>query len=438
MEPSAELPTQEQFAASAECLTGAQRYLASGTASTLRLAVRPTPLFVERGQGAEIVDRDGNRLIDYTLAYGPLILGHAHPAIIESVSAVLPAGSTFGAQHEGEAAVAERICTFVPNADLVCLSNSGTEAVMTALRIARAATGRSRVIRFAGHYHGWSDGILTSPELTDREHDWAATVASAGQPKAALADILVLPWNDPAALDEAFARFGDTLAAVICEPLLCNGGCVFPAAGFLELARELTRRYEAVLIFDEVITGFRLGLGGAQTRFGADADLLVFGKALAGGFPLSAVAGRQALMDVVANRTVEHMGTLNANPIATAAAKATLDVLAREDGAAFTQMAAIGDALAEGIRSLAAEHSVPLVVNNASQVFQTIFTDEERVDRFESYRRRDVERGSRFAELLMYDGVYVRPNGLWYVSTAHTEEHVEKTLFAVERALAAL
>lgn len=435
MEQTEATINDHRFAASAESLKDAQRHLASGTASTLRLAMRPTPLFVERGEGAEIVDCDGNRFIDYTLAYGPLILGHSHPAIVEAVSKALPSGSTFGAQHPGEAAVAERICSLAPNSDLVCFSNSGTEAVMTALRIARAATGRDRVIRFAGHYHGWSDGILTSPEIADAKRGWTATPGSAGQPVAALADVLVLRWNDAPALAEAFARFGDTLAAVICEPLLCNSGCIFPTQGFLEQARELTRRHGTALIFDEVITGFRLAPGGAQERFGVDADLLVFGKALAGGYPLSAVAGREALMSVVANRTIEHMGTLNANPIATAAATATLDVLATDGGAAFIELARIGDALADGIRHLASRYDVPLVVNSAGQVFQTIFTNETSVDDLDSYQLRNVERSHRFAELLLYDGIYIRPNGLWYVSTAHTDDHVERTLLAAGRAL---
>jgi glutamate-1-semialdehyde 2,1-aminomutase len=438
VEYAAEVAESRSFGRSHERLEKARHYLASGTASTLRLAVRPTPLFIERGEGAEIVDVDGNRLIDYTLAYGPLILGHAHPAVVDAVSAAVRSGSTFGAQHDGESAVAARICALVPNAELVCFSNSGTEAVMAALRIARAAAGRSRIVRFAGHYHGWADGILTADQVAGAEAGWHASPGSAGQPSAALADVLVLPWNDAAAVEAAFDRFGDGIAAVICEPVLCNSGCIAPAPGFLQRLRALTRRHQSILIFDEVITGFRLGLGGAQERFNVDADLMIFGKALAAGFPLSAVAGRAETVGVIANRTIEHMGTLNANPVATAAATAALDLLAADHGAAFGEMARLGQMLADGIAAAAAAFGIPLVINTAGQVFQTIFTDETAVADYESYCRRDVERARRFAELLMYEGIYVRPSGLWYLSTAHTEAHVEATLRAVGRGLGRL
>lgn len=424
-----------QFKNSAAMWSESQRFLAGGVASSLRSEVKPVPLFVERGEGAEIVDVDGNRLIDFTMAYGPLILGHAPPALARAVSLALERGSTFGAQHAGEIELARRLQGLVPNADLVCLSGSGTEAVMAALRLARAHTGRMRVIRFAGHYHGWSDSILVGWTGEPTDGDWVARPSTAGQSPNALKDLVVLPWNDLGALESVFAQAGSEVAAVLCEPVLCNSGCIAPVAGYLERMRELADLHGAVLIFDEVITGFRLALGGAQERFGVKADLALFGKALSGGFQLSAITGNKQILGLVADGTVSHMGTLNGNTISTAAAIATLEELARDDGAVYKRMAELGAMLTSGIADSARQHGIPLVINSAGQVFQTIFTEEQKVCDFGAFSRRDTSRGSRFAEMLMHEGVYVRPSGLWYLSAAHEEDHIGRTIAAVDRVL---
>lgn len=423
------------FKKSAAMWSESQKFLAGGVGSSLRSEVKPVPLFVERGEGAEIVDVDGNRLIDFTMAYGPLILGHAPPALAKAVSLALERGSTFGAQHAGEIELARRLQGLVPNADLVCLSGSGTEAVMAALRLARAHTGRMRVIRFAGHYHGWSDSILVGWTGEPTDGDWVARPSTAGQSLNALKDLVMLPWNDLGALESAFAQVGGEVAAVLCEPVLCNSGCIAPVAGYLERMRELADLHGAVLIFDEVITGFRLALGGAQDRFGVKADLALFGKALSGGFQLSAITGSKQILGLVADGTVSHMGTLNGNTISTAAALATLEELACDDGAVYKRMAELGAMLTSGITDSARQHGIPLVINSAGQVFQTIFTEEQEVCDFGAFSRRDTSRGSRFAEMLMHEGVYVRPSGLWYLSAAHREDHIWRTIAAVDRVL---
>jgi glutamate-1-semialdehyde 2,1-aminomutase len=407
----------------------AQQRLAAGVSSTLRLAVRPTPLFVARGEGALLEDVDGNTYIDYTLAYGPLILGHAPAAVVRAVTEAAAIGSTFGAQHEGEVALSQRMCELVPNADRVCFSNSGTEAVMVALRLARAFTGRARIVRFAGHYHGWSDAILASASADGR-----AEPITGGQSLAALDDLIVLEWNDEQALRRCFETQGSEIAAVICEPIVCNAGCLQPRASFLELLSMLPGRHGALLIFDEVITGFRVAAGGAQELLNTAADLAIFGKALSAGYPLSAVAGRADVMGLIAAGTVLHMGTLNGNTVSTAAALATLEELTRDDET-FARLRATARQLSAGIKALADERGVPLVVNDVGPVFQTLFTAERPVDTLAAYERSDASRCARFAELLLAEGVYVRPSGLWYVSTAHSEELVERTLGAVDRVL---
>lgn len=419
-------------------LAESRRYLASGVSSTLRLAVGPTPLFIERGAGAELIDVDGNRLIDYVLGYGPLILGHAHPTVVRAVSEAIAQGSTFGAQHEREIHLSRRICELVPNVELVCFSGSGTEAVMVALRLARAFTGRQKVIRFVGHYHGWSDAIFTSSSLHGPTNLWASDPAVPGQTASALTDVLLLPWNDPEALSTVFATLGDELAAVICEPVLCNAGCLLPAPGYLEQIRSLTAAHRTVLIFDEVITGFRIALGGAQERFGIASDLAVFGKALSGGYPLSAVAGRSEIMNLISEGTVSHLGTLNGNPVSTSAAIATLAELSKDNGAVYGHMEARAAQLVQGIHEHAEQAGIPVTIRRVGSVFHLSFTDADSEVGGSVLAHESPERAATFAEALLREGVFVRPDGLWYLSACHTTDHIEFTARAVGRALQAL
>jgi len=420
-----------------------QQYLAGGVASSLRAAMRPLPLFVESAQGAIIRDADGNEYIDYLLAYGPLILGHAHPELTENIHGAMKRGYTYGLQHDGEIELAKRLTEMLPCAEKVAFSGSGTEAVMLALRLARAYTGRSKIIRFHGHYHGWSDSIFTSfpsPDMKSGQAGGGGDVqpGTAGQSDLSLQDIILLPWNDAEALERTLAERHREIAAVITEPVMCNSGCIVPLPGYLERMRELTEKYGIVLIFDEVITGFRLGLGGAHGRFGILPDLMTMGKAMAGGIALSAVAGRRDIMDLIASGKVSHLGTLNGNCVAMAAGLATIDILSRNDGALLRDMERIAVRLAEGLRRLMGKYGFRGVVNQIGPVFHMMFVDRDEVRTFQEFSERDSVMYSRFAEKMLHEGVMIRTNGLWYVSAAHGEDEAERTLAAADRALAAL
>ncbi|MDR6550494.1 aminotransferase class III-fold pyridoxal phosphate-dependent enzyme [Paenibacillus qinlingensis] len=423
--------------------TESQAYLAGGVASSLRSAMKPTPLFAASGTGPRITDVDGNTYIDYLFAYGPLILGHAHEATTESVHAAMKRGVTFGLQHEGEIELARRLTEILPCADKVALSGSGTEAVMLALRLARAFTGKRKIVRFHGHYHGWSDAIFTAFPSSDMRQSSSAAATqeqrllpgTSGQSELALEDIILLPWNDSAVLEATLREYKDDIAAVISEPVMCNSGCVLPKSGYLEHMQDLTQELNMVMILDEVITGFRLGLSGAHGKFGLEPDLITIGKALGGGVAISAVAGRKDIMALIENGTVSHLGTLNGNCVATSAALATIAELSKEDGTIYHEMENNATHLVEGIRSLLAKHGIPGIVNHVGPVFHMMFTHEPAVEDFASFTKRDGAKYADFAGKMLEEGVLVRSNGLWYLSATHGAQEIEETLKAVDRAL---
>jgi glutamate-1-semialdehyde 2,1-aminomutase len=434
------------FKASEQRFAESKVYLAGGVASSLRSAMKPLPLFVESGSGPRIRDVDGHEYIDYLLAYGPLILGHAHPVLTEKACNAMKTGVTHGLQHQGEIDLARRLTEILPCADKVALSGSGTEAVMLALRLARAYTGKRKIVRFHGHYHGWSDTIFTSFPSSDMRQSNTATGEQAesalpgtgGQSLYALEEIILVPWNDPDALEAVLRQEGQDIAAVISEPIMCNSGCMLPKPGFLELMRQWTQELGIVMILDEVITGFRVGLGGAHGKFGLLPDLVTIGKAMGGGVAVSAVAGRQDIMALIDNGTVSHLGTLNGSRLSTAAALATIEELSKNDGAVYEQMERISDRLVGGIRELLGKHRIPGIVNQAGPVFHMMFTEEAKVDDFVAFNKRDAEKYARFAALMLEEGILVRPNGLWYISAVHSEQEVAETLQAMERALSRL
>ncbi|MFD0959250.1 aspartate aminotransferase family protein [Paenibacillus chungangensis] len=423
-----------------------KRYLAGGVASSLRTAMKPVPLFAQSGKGSKVVDVDGNSYIDYLLAYGPLILGHANPALTDALHEAMQKGITFGLQHEGEIEAAKRLTELLPCAEKAVLSGSGTEAVMLALRLARAYTGRRKVVRFHGHYHGWSDSIFTAFPSADMRASAAAAggdsgvqPGTGGQSELSLQDVILLPWNDSDALLEALESHGDEIAAVISEPIMCNSGCIAPRPGYLELVRAETERRGIVFIMDEVITGFRLGLGGAHGRFGIQPDLVTIGKAMGSGIAVSGVAGSAKLMKLIEDGTVSHLGTLNGNGVATAAVLATIAELSKNEGAAYNVMEDTTQGLVTGLRALLKKHGKSGIINHAGgPVFHFMFTEEEAVEDFASFNKRDSAAYSRFAEEMLAEGVLVRPNGLWYVSAVHSAEDVEATLQAADAALGRL
>ncbi len=411
----------------------AERSLAGGVSSGLRRSAKPYPLFFKCGKGAQAVDVDDNTYLDYGLAWGPLILGQSPTEIAEAVAAQVHRSLTFGAQHDLEFEVAELLTRIIPCADLVCFANSGTEIVQVALRLARAFTGRPKFIKFEGHYHGWDDSVLVSyhPTPAQISSSMGAPIG-AGEGQRANAGVFIAEWNDQRAVERLFAENGSEISAVICEPLLCNSGCIPPDPGFLQFLREITSRNGALLIFDEVITGFRLALGGAQEHYGVLPDLATYAKAIGGGLPLSALAGKKQFMELIANGKVIHAGTLNGNPVALAAAKATLEFLSRDDGAAYKELARQGTRLRNGIESILKKHDCGAVIAGEAAVFHVSFMDRP-ARNYRELLKADTQRYSDFALALLDEGVLLLPDGRWYVSVAHKDETIEATLAAVER-----
>ncbi|MBP1933326.1 aspartate aminotransferase family protein [Ammoniphilus resinae] len=417
-----------------------KKYLAGGVSSFLRGAMKPIPLFVKTASGSHVIDADGNDYIDYLLAYGPLILGHADPELTEKTYQAMKSGNAYGLQHDGEILLSKRLTEVLPCADKVTFSGSGTEAVMLALRLARAYTNRQKVIRFHGHYHGWSDAIFTSfpsPDLVKENSDQADRVlpGTSGQSESSLQDIILLPWNDPEALKQALDMYGEQIAAIITEPVMCNSGCILPKPGYLEQMREWTQELGIVLIFDEVITGFRLGIGGAHGRFNIKPDLVTMGKAVAGGVPLSVVAGKEEIMDLVATGRVNHLGTMNGNTMVTAAGLATIDILSKNNNAVFEKMERLTQNLVSGLRDVMLKNGVRGVINQIGPVFHMMFIQEDEVRDFATFQKRDAAKYSLFAEKMLDEGILVRPTGLWYVSAVHSDEDIQRTIEGADRVL---
>ncbi len=414
----------------------AQRSLSGGVSTALRRSARPHPLYFESGHGSKIDDVDGNRYLDYALAWGPLILGHSPQAINEAIAAQLGRGHTFGAQHDLEVEVAELLTSCIPCAETVAFANSGTEIVQIALRLARGVTGRSKFVKFEGHYHGWDDSVLVSYRPSQ-----AAIDGSQGNPipvglgQRQNRDAIVVQWNDREGVVLAFEQNGNEIAALLCEPLLCNSGCLLPEPGFLEFLREITLRYGSLLIFDEVITGFRLALGGAQSQLGVTPDLATYAKAVGGGLPLSVLAGQNKYMEKIARGEVVHAGTLNGNPISLAAAKATISTLASNGGALYTQLWSLGEKLRRGIAEILRKRGFDVVTSGGGPVFHVSFMDRPARNYRETLAA-NTQLYSDFALALLNEGDLVLPDGRWYLSTAHTEEDIDETLAVVARAIA--
>ncbi len=414
----------------------AQRTLAGGVSSGLRRSARPYPLYFSKGEGAIGEDVDGNRYTDFGLAWGPLILGQSPPEVTRAIQQQAALGLTFGAQHDLEYKVSECLTDIIPCADLVCYANSGTEIVQVALRLARAYTGCAKFLKFEGHYHGWDDSVLVSyhPGAKDIAGENALPIG-AGRGQRAHNDVIIAEWNDRASVERAFAEHGREISAIICEPLLCNSGCIPAGAGFLEFLRKITQDNGALLIFDEVITGFRIGLAGAQGRYGVTPDLATYAKAIGGGLPLSALAGKREFMQLIADGGTVHAGTLNGNPIVLAAALATLEVLSRDHGAVYADLERRGSRLRSGLETRLRAAGYAVVTSGEAAVFHVSFM-ERPARRYRDLLTADVALYSDFVLAMLDEGVMVLPDGRWYTSVAHTDEHIDATLAAVDRVLA--
>jgi glutamate-1-semialdehyde 2,1-aminomutase len=419
----------------------ARRSVAGGVNSNVRYGELP-PLFFERAEGPRLHDVDGNVLIDYVLGNGPAILGHAAPQVIGPVATSLARGQSIAGQHRGEIELAQALKQILPSAELVRFSVSGSEAVHAALRVARGYTSRTKFIKFEGQYHGWFDNVFisTKPGLNEAGPRGSPqpVLMSRGQPDRVKDDVIVLPWNDEAALARALDDHGGEIAAVLTEPVMCNCGVIPPKPGYLAAMRRLSSDAGALLIFDEVITGFRLGLGGAQIRFGVTPDLSVFAKAVANGFPLSVLAGKRAIMELIEPKgQVVHSGTYNGNITSVAAALATLAALAT-DPLAYAHMETRGEQLMEGLRYAAQRHGEHLLVQGYGAVFCTLFTEAKEVVDFRSAATADGARMNAFAKALAQNGVRTTPRGVWFLSMAHSEREIEATLAASDKAMGEL
>jgi glutamate-1-semialdehyde 2,1-aminomutase len=398
------------------------------------------PIYAAAGEGAELIDVDGNRYVDYVCSWGPLIAGHAHPAVIAAVAAAAERGPSYGAPTAAEVEIAAAIADRVPGAEMVRMVNSGTEASMSAVRLARAATGREKLLKFAGAYHGHVDGLLAD---AGSGLATAGIPASPGVPAAQAAATVVVPWNDRAAVERALAEH--EVAAVLAEPYPANMGLVPPAGAlgavggpdgppFLGFLREQADANGALLVFDEVISGFRVARGGAQEREGVTPDLTVLGKVIGGGLPAAAYSGRRELMEQVAPAgDVYQAGTLSGNPLATAAGLATLELL---DDAAYERLAVTAATLADGLRAAAAEIGVPAYVTSTTGLL-TLFFHDGPVAGYADAKTADTDRFAAFARAMLVRGIYLPPSQFeaWFPSLAHGDEQIERTLAAAAEAL---
>lgn len=420
----------------------AERFLIEGVNSPSRgrAVYSPSPLVLERGRGSRVWDVDGNEYLDFMMSFGALIQGHAHPVLCEVVQKAMANGSHFAASTPVEALVADKFCRMVTNAEAVRFTNSGSEATMLALRLARACTNRTKFLKFEGHYHGWYDPFLLNAhshpmqQLGPRSGP-SAIPDSAGIPEATFSDVVLAPWNDIEAFEEVLRRERENLCAVITEPIMANMGCIPPRDGYLQTLRELTEKHGILLIFDEVVTGFRYTPGGCQQLYGIKPDLSTFGKSLGAGFPIGAVCGRRGILEQMRwqQGMVLHYGTFNGHRLTMEVVAANLDLLSANNNAAFAKIREIGDRAISGLRAIFRQKSIPAIVQGFGPMFQVYFTDREVILDYRDYCAHvNQQKYSKFVHALLRRGIYMTPsNGLhWIISTAHTARDIELLLEA--------
>ncbi|MGN6602857.1 MAG: aspartate aminotransferase family protein [Ginsengibacter sp.] len=423
------------YSKSAEYLERAKKVLAGGVSSEFRKYSYPHALFYSHGKGSRIYDVDGNEFIDFTLSQGPLILGHSHPNVLKAVAEYSDQGQLFAGQHLKEIELAEKINKIIPSAELMRFCLDGSEAVQTAFRISRAVTGRQKFLRFEGHYHGWLDnvcwGISTPSEeaLGSRQnpnvYPWTE-----GLPEETRNEFITLPWNDLELLKETVEKRYKEIAAIITEPIMCNNGCILPEPGFLEGLRELSDYFGIALIFDEVITGFRIGLNGAQQYFGVTPDISIFAKAMASGYPISAVVGKRKWMQVLEDSKVIQAGTMNSSNATVAAALATIQTLEKEDP--YKRMFRLGKKLMDGIREAAKVTNQNLLVQGPGPMFNTAFTDKVAMKDYRDTLSCDRNKLKTFVAGMQDHNIRIIGRGLWYISAAHNENDIEEAIEVVK------
>src|SRR6202165_5795065 len=421
----------------------AQQSLIEGVNSPSRGAAvySPGPVVLDRGRGSHVWDLDGNEYVDFMMSFGALIQGHAHPKIVEVVSQTIDEGSHFAAATPAEAEAAERVINMLPSAEAVRFTNTGTEATMLALRLARAHTGRTKLLKFEGHYHGWYDAYCLNghshpaEQLGPRENP-TRFPDSEGIPASVFDDVVLAPWNDLQALEHILKQQGRELAAIITEPIMANMGCILPRDGYLQRVCDLAHRYGALFILDEVVTGFRYAPGGCQEYYGLEPDLSNFCKALGAGFPVGAVAGPRAILDRMrwGSNMVLHYGTFNGHRLTMSVVAANLDLLMANDAALYSQIYKIGDSAIAGLRDIFRRRSIDAMVQGFGPMFQIYFTSNAIRDSRDYCQYADTAKYSRFIHGLLDRGIYMTPsNGLhWIISAAHTSQDVETLLTAAD------
>jgi glutamate-1-semialdehyde 2,1-aminomutase len=419
-----------RYEESAKLLDRAKRSLAGGVSSEFR-KYNPHAIFYSHAKGSRIYDVDGNEYLDFTLSQGPMIIGHNHPHVLKRVEDYTRKGQLFAGQHILEIELAEKLQRLIPSAELMRFCLDGSEAVQTAFRIARAKTGKSKFLRFEGHYHGWLDNVawgLSTPsaeQLGLREEPnvfpWTA-----GLPDHVQDDFIILPWNDLSLLEKVIKEKHKEIAAIITEPIMCNNGCILPKEGYLKGIRDLCDRYDITLIFDEVITGFRTALGGAQSYYSVVPDLSIFAKAIASGYPISAIVGKKDWMNLIVEGKVIHAGTMNSSNSTVAAAIGTLEVL--ETGNTYERIFKLGLQLMEGIRQIGKQNHSNLLVQGLGPMFHTGFTDLSAVHDFRDVLMYDKLKLNKFIAGMHDHGIRIIGRGLWYISAAHTEKDIELAL----------
>ena len=423
---------------SAELFRAAQKHIPGGVNSPVRAfrAVGGTPIFFDRAAGAYMFDADGKRYIDYVLSWGPMLLGHGHKDVLDAIRAQLEKAMTFGTPTELEIQLADKICSIVPGMEMIRMVNSGTEATMSAIRLARGYTGRDKIIKFEGCYHGHSDSLLVkagSGALT------LGVPSSPGVPKSLADHTVTLSYNDIDQVKQAFAEIGDQVACIIVEPVVGNMNCVPPIPGFLEALRECCTASGALLIIDEVMTGFRISQKGAIGYYGIDADLICLGKVIGGGMPVGAFGGKRQIMEQIAPLgPVYQAGTLSGNPVAMAAGLATLNLISQPGF--LDPVSARTTQLVEGLCARAAVAGIPMTSNHVGTMWGIFFSDEQKIINYSQVIQCDTERFAKFFHGMLQEGVYLAPASFeaGFMSAAHTDEDIQNTLEAAERVFTTL
>ncbi len=433
------------FPKSAELYTRAQRSIAGGINSGIRKMEVPVPLYFDHGKGSRLFDVDGNEFIDFQIGQGAILYGHAPEGMAEALAAQAKKGTHWAAQSELEIDVAERLQAMIPGAERVRFNNSATEVVLSALRLARAHTGRKLILKFEGHYHGWADeglvGFAPPADKWGSDDEPTRLHPSQGVIPEVLDQFVVARWNDPEHLRKRVDQYRGQIAAIIFEPVLCNTGCMVPVPGMIETIRELCDRDGMLMIADETITGFRFGAGCAQKHFGFVPDLTILGKAIGGGVPFAALAGKEAAFAKILSGEVVHAGTLNANPLCLAAAKWCLDQVIALGDAYPAKAIQLGHRLMDGLRSLAQQHGIPLRPQGPGLVFHCAMLKpgaaEGPIVSYRDYvQRHDAPRWANLRRCLLEEGVRAIERGLWFISLAHTEADIDEALERAARAFA--